>query len=90
MERQPSEECTEGAKTHVQKALLGHRLLWQTLSLCSQPGGGERKKKRKIWEFLTLKVPSYPHAFLVNTAGRNFILYNIKQQAVLCEHTFYV
>lgn len=90
MEWQPSEECTEGVKTHIRKALLGHRLLWQTLSPCSQTEGDEREKKGKTREFLTLKIPSYPHAFLVNSAGRKFILYNIKQQAVSCEHIFYV
>lgn len=73
MEQQPSEECTEGAKTCVQKALLGHGPLQQTLSPSSQCEEKEREKKGMIPGVLTLKAPSYPHAFSVNVAGRKCI-----------------
>lgn len=45
MEREPSEKCTGGAKTHVQKALLGQGPLRQVLSPCSQTEGEKREGK---------------------------------------------
>lgn len=49
MEWQPSEECTEGAKTRVQKALLGHGPLRQIQIPCSWPEEEERERKGITW-----------------------------------------
>lgn len=80
-------------KNHIQKALLGH-----CYSRSYPLGLGQRKKQVKrirfcfifwfFFFFLTLKVPSYPHAFLVNIAGRKYVPYNIYQWGVQCECMF--
>lgn len=91
MEWQPSEECTEGAKTRVQKALLGQGPLRQVLSPCSQTEGDKKRQGKGMTQgVLTLKSPSYPQTFLLDVFGRKCILYNIQQKAAPCGFKFYV
>lgn len=90
MEWQPSEECTEGPKTHVRKALLGHGPLRQVLSPCSQTekiqqGGGDDTRV-----FNTKSSFLFSCIFAQCSWEKTCILYNIQQKAVPHEFIFYV